>query len=632
MKNVYLSQMSLELPGSKYYYFPYSVGVVWCYATTDPLIQENYQLKDLYFVKDDVDTIVEGMEDPAVLGLSSYIWNTNYNEEFARKTKARWPDCKIIVGGANSPDNETTYFKDHPYVDYLIHQEGEISFTGLLKSFLGEHDEQTVPGISINRNGERISTGPSKRLSNLIDVPSPYLTGLFDNIVAKYSGRDDFVLNGVIETNRGCPFMCTFCDWGGTTFSKIKKFDIARVEAEVTWFGENKIEYINNTDANFGIFKERDMAICDMFIAAKEKYGFPRIFDSPWNKNNNKTTLEMASKLLDAGMMRRFTASLQSMNPAVLEAIKRTNLNGEQLDNIVHDARKNGISVSTEMIVGLPEETYESWKAGISQLLKDGFVVESFPLSLLKNSEMSQPVYKEKYGLETKLVNSYFSNYVDEWQDMVVSTSTMTAEEMRRVWLWTWLTNTLECNGFTQIVSAYLDKHHNISHEDFYEEILTAFLNDENSVYHPYLQQWSEYAHKLEFQYFTAGYVYKDLLIDIGVTQREKFFNDVYEVVKSVIGEFDPYLDQVFDLQKNMQYQPKKTTHTVTCDNNLYEYITEKDQPLVHSNHLTQYTITHIEIEERFKDDWFGFMISARKRRGWLNDITANTLFYEKTG
>ena len=112
MKNVYLSQMSLELPDSKYYYFPYSVGVVWSYATTDPIIQDNYQLKGLFFLKEDIDTIVESMEDPAVLGLSSYIWNTNYNEEFARKTKARWPECKIIVGGANSPNKETTYFQD----------------------------------------------------------------------------------------------------------------------------------------------------------------------------------------------------------------------------------------------------------------------------------------------------------------------------------------------------------------------------------------------------------------------------------------------------------------------------------------------------------------------------------------
>ena len=624
MKNVYLSQMSLEEPGSRYYYFPYSVGVVWCYADADPVIHDNYQLNGLYFIKEDIDTIINGMEDPAVMGLSSYIWNTNYNEEFAKKVKARWPECKIIVGGANTPDSNTMYFEDHPYVDYLIHQEGEISFSGLLKSFIGQQDETQIPGISINRNRKRITTGPSVRVSDLTNVPSPYLTGLFDDIVARYGNRDDITLNGVIETNRGCPFMCTFCDWGGTIFSKVKKFDITRVEAEVKWFAENKIEYINNTDANFGIFKERDMAITDMFIAAKEKYGFPKIFDSPWNKNNNQVTIEMASKLLNAGMMRRFTASLQSMNPAVLTAIKRTNLNGDQLDNIVKDARKIGISVGTEMIVGLPEETYESWKSGICQLLKDGFIVESYPLSMLQNSEMNDPKYKEQYGIKTKKIKSYFSNYVDEWLDMVVSTNTMSEEKMKRVWLWTWLTNKLEANGFTHIVSIYLEKHHNVLQQDFYEAMLETFLNNKNSVYYPHLQKWSEHAHNLEFQYFMPGYGYKEVLVDIGQYHREKFFNEVYEVANGLISKFDPHLRQVLDLQDNMQYQPGKTTHTVTCNSNLYEYIANNDQPLV--NTPTLYTITNNSVEERFKDDWFGFMISARKNRRWLNDIEVSTV------
>ena len=618
MKNVYLSQMSLELPGSKYYYFPYSVGVVWCYASNDPVVHENYQLKELYFLKDDLDTIVDNMEDPAVLGLSSYIWNTNYNEEFAKKVKARWPECKIIVGGANAPDSDFTYFNDKPYIDYLIHQEGEISFLGLLKSFIGEQDEEKVPGISINRNGERITTGKSVRVNDLTNVPSPYLTGLFDDIVAKYGNRDDMTLNGIIETNRGCPFMCTFCDWGGTTFSKVKKFDITRIEAEVKWFAENKIEYINNTDANFGIFKERDMAITDMLIATKQKYGFPEIFDTNWNKNNNQVTVEMASKLLNAGMMRRFTASLQSMNPDVLKAIKRTNLNGAQLDNIVDDARKIGINVNTEMIVGLPEETYDSWKQGICQLLKDDFIVESYPLALLQNSEMNDPVYKEKYGIITKKVKSYFSNYVDEWQDMVVGTRTMPEEMMSRVWLWTWLTNKLEANGFTHLLSRYLEKYHKIEQKDFYEALLEAFLNREDSVYYPHLQKWGKHAADLEFQYFIAGFVYGEVLVDIGQYRRAKFFKEVYEVANSLLDKFDPMLSQVIDLQEKIQRQIGEHKHVIKCDANLYEYIVENKKLELEE---TNYVITNKNIEERFEGDWIAFMNFARKNKGWANEL-----------
>jgi len=365
------------------------------------------------------------------------------------------------------------------------------------------------------------------------------------------------------------------------------------------------------------------MAITDMLIATKEKYGFPEIFDTNWNKNNNQATVEMASKLLNAGMMRRFTASLQSMNPDVLKAIKRTNLNGAQLDNIVDDARKIGINVNTEMIVGLPEETYESWKTGICELLKDDFIVESYPLALLQNSEMNNPKYKEQYGIKTKTVKSYFSNYVTEWQDMVVATRTMDEETMSRVWLWTWLTNKLEANGFTHLVSRYLEQYHNIPQQDFYEAMLETFLNDKDSVYYPHLQKWSKHAQDLEFQYFIAGFVYGEVLVDIGQYRRAKFFKEVYEVANSMLNEFDPQLSQVLDLQEKIQRQPENGMHTLTCNNNLYEYIVN-NAPL--TSQKVQYTITNNAIEDRFDKDWVAFMNFARKNKGWINDIVATAV------
>ena len=97
MKNVYLAQMSLEIPGSNYYYFPYSIGVVWAYATTQPGINENYHLRNIFSVKEPIDQIMEKIVDPDVLGLSTYTWNTNYNEELAKRVKERYPDCKIII-------------------------------------------------------------------------------------------------------------------------------------------------------------------------------------------------------------------------------------------------------------------------------------------------------------------------------------------------------------------------------------------------------------------------------------------------------------------------------------------------------------------------------------------------------
>lgn len=46
--------------------------------------------------------------------------------------------------------------------------------------------------------------------------PSPYLTGEFDEIdPARWR-------SATIETNRGCPYGCTYCDWGSATLSRIR--------------------------------------------------------------------------------------------------------------------------------------------------------------------------------------------------------------------------------------------------------------------------------------------------------------------------------------------------------------------------------------------------------------------------
>ena len=211
------------------------------------------------------------MINPAVVGLSSYVWNVSYNEALASAIKNRYPKCKIIIGGAETPNKSKNFFVNKPYIDYLVHQEGELSFTGLLQSFIGLRDEETVPGISINRAGKTLMTGPSQRVIDLSNVPSPYTMGLFDKLPEMYPGK---IWNAIIETNRGCPFMCTFCDWGGVTFSKVKKFNLERIQEELDWMGQNKIEIVTNTDANFGIFKDRDMQITNMLIDTKQKYGY----------------------------------------------------------------------------------------------------------------------------------------------------------------------------------------------------------------------------------------------------------------------------------------------------------------------------------------------------------------------
>ena len=176
----------------------------------------------------------------------------------------RYPECFITFGGHNiTPDGKD--LEKYSYIDFLTHRFGEEPTEGILESLALKSDLNCVANISFrNVNGEIITTKNEPQTGD--DYPSPYLTGVFDEIL-----KDDIQFSGLFESNRGCPNRCAFCDWSSLK-SKVRLFPMKRVLAEIDWFVEHKIEYIYCTDGNFCLF-DRDAEIADYIVECKEKYG-----------------------------------------------------------------------------------------------------------------------------------------------------------------------------------------------------------------------------------------------------------------------------------------------------------------------------------------------------------------------
>ena len=181
------------------------------------------------------------------------------------------------------------------------------------------------------------------------DIPSPYLSGLMNSLM-----KPNKQYSAIIETNRGCPYRCTFCDQEALYYNKIAKFNHDRVLSELDWVSNNKIEFLYFADSNLGIF-ERDLQFIHHLAKNKNATGYPRNIDYATAKQQPDRILELGRILNhEAKINRGMTIALQSMNPKTLDAIKRTNIANIDLEKTVQTYNKNNIENYCELILVNP--------------------------------------------------------------------------------------------------------------------------------------------------------------------------------------------------------------------------------------------------------------------------------------
>lgn len=408
-------------------YLPYSSGILWSYVRQFDVIKDNYVLGDIFFEKLPAQDYVSKVTDPDVFLFSNYGWNTAYHLSLLKEFKKLYPNAIFIVGGPNAQQKES-YLREHDYIDYTVWGEGEQSLLELLTAIANKTDLKEVPGIAFIENDKYIKTTTRIRKTDLTDIPSPYLTGVFDDFFIRYP---HYNFMPIWETHRGCPYHCTFCDLGADYYNKVYIFELDRLLKEIDWFSEHKVEYMEVADANFGIFP-RDLDIVKYIKKKNVETGFPQKVSATWAKNSPERLFEM-SKILDSINRGGVTLALQSQNKTALGNIKRINIANDQLETIAKRYIDLGIPTYHDFILGLPGETLDSWIEGISTVIDinpEGWIF-GHPLEAYENTEFRDPAYIEKYGLKfarTPQIAPYAHRRTDlplEVGNYVVETSTM---------------------------------------------------------------------------------------------------------------------------------------------------------------------------------------------------------------
>jgi radical SAM superfamily enzyme YgiQ (UPF0313 family) len=462
-------------------YLPYSIALLQTYVQKFSPDPARYEFLTPLYKRVRIADAVEALKDADLVGFSTYVWNGRISLEIARRLKDLKPGIVVVFGGPHVPDQPEAFLRANPQIDLAVHNEGERTFLKLLEAWPDRDAWAALPGVSmVGADGAFVRNPNIDRVRDLDEIPSPFLEGAFDAIMDE-NPHESWI--GLWETNRGCPFRCTFCDWGSATAGKVTKFGEERLYREVDWFAKRKIEYIFCCDANFGIQK-RDVDIANYVADVKKTTGYPVALSVQNTKNATERAYLTQKILSDAGLNKGVALSMQSVDMPTLEAIKRDNISLGTYMELQRRFTKDKVETYSDLILGLPGETYESFVRGVDQLMENGQHnrIQFNNLSILPNAEMGDPAYQKKYGMvtvESKIINIHgerveLDDDVPEVQDLVVATAATPLTDWRRTRTFCWMTALLHFDKLFQIPLILAHGISGISYRDMIEAFTQA--------------------------------------------------------------------------------------------------------------------------------------------------------------
>jgi radical SAM superfamily enzyme YgiQ (UPF0313 family) len=178
---------------------PYAIGLLQAYTQKHASNPEQFEFMMPVYQRTDLDRAVAGLRNADIVGFSTYVWNVQYSLALAQHLKALQPETLIVFGGPQVPDRAEAFLRQYPFIDLVVHGEGERVFLEILEH-LHDRKWERAPSISyLGLDGVFATNPKAERIANLSAVPSPYLTGVFDTMM---QAHPDTVYMSLMETKR----------------------------------------------------------------------------------------------------------------------------------------------------------------------------------------------------------------------------------------------------------------------------------------------------------------------------------------------------------------------------------------------------------------------------------------------
>lgn len=437
---------------------------------------------------------------PDVFGISMYIWNDVQCLETAKWVKETFPNCLVVSGGPQQYfKHEKDWFQRYPFLDASLDggEYGELTVADILDNL---RDDNTVDWNLVREvvypSKNRQAMFKSKKTTPKRDFfwdYSPYdmQKETILEVAEEIRGLQNTpttvintVVQGKLETTRGCPYSCAFCDWGGGIGSKVIVKDMASVKKDIDVIEQTQAGYVFLCDANFGILGERDIEIIKYMAERKQANpSFFHIYFGGFAKSIKHT--EIIKEILDIDAQNNLTwdlsykASVQSIHQDVLNNIKRSDIPFEKHVYLSNHLKKYyGFSTYAECISGLPGITPDKWYHEINVFTEHDMDICLYNWHLLPETPSYDYAYRERMGIKTvnKYNNMQTNNSTLRKSEVVVETFSYSKEDYKEMWVAFAIQRGFWATGLLEKTLDKIFKQSNIGYGDFVKKFYREFL------------------------------------------------------------------------------------------------------------------------------------------------------------
>lgn len=311
---------------------------------------------------------------PQILALGIYIWNVARVRELIPLLRDRLPTLKIVLGGPEIPARGRAGSKDGDPTppsgldcDVVIHGEGDLAFASLCRDLLS-HPEKPARGRAGSNNGDPTPSLGKWQAGREALTPEPPNLAQIQMPYDEYSDEDLAHRLLYVESSRGCAMQCDYCV--SANDRTVRFFPMEPLLAAFDKLLQRGARQFKFCDRSFNLDIPRAMEILSFFLERIPEH--PGIF-LHFEMLPDRFPDDLCERLAKfPPRSLQLEIGLQSLNPEVLERIRRPQDLECAAEAIRFLRTQTHAWIHADLIAGLPGETPESFAAGFDRLVEIG--------------------------------------------------------------------------------------------------------------------------------------------------------------------------------------------------------------------------------------------------------------------